>query len=35
MYRLFFLTGGFISLSIGIVGIILPVIPTTPLLLLS
>lgn len=35
MSRLFWLTCGFISLTAGIIGIILPLIPTTPFVLLA
>ena len=35
MGKLFFLVAGFISCGIAIIGIVLPVIPTTPLLLLA
>lgn len=35
MSKLLFLMGGFISCGIAVIGIILPVIPTTPLLLLA
>ena len=35
MKKLFFLVVGFISLALGVVGIILPLLPTTPLVLLS
>lgn len=33
--KILFILGGFISLGFGILGIVLPVIPTTPLLLLA
>lgn len=33
--RLMYVIAGFISLGIGIIGIVLPIIPTTPLLLLA
>ncbi|RHW41459.1 DUF454 domain-containing protein [Neobacillus notoginsengisoli] len=33
--RLLFVVAGFLSLGIGIIGIVLPIIPTTPLLLLA
>lgn len=35
MSKLFFLVGGSLSCAIGILGIILPIVPTTPLLLLA
>lgn len=33
--KILFITGGFIALGLGILGIILPLLPTTPLLLLA
>jgi len=33
--KLFLIVAGFISLALGVVGIILPLLPTTPLVLLS
>lgn len=35
MQRIFYLVFGFVSLMVGIIGIVLPIVPTTPLLLLA
>ncbi|HFI0342444.1 TPA: YbaN family protein [Streptococcus suis] len=35
MKKIVYLVAGFVSLAIGIIGIVLPIIPTTPLLLLA
>ena len=35
MFRLFWLTCGILSLIVGIIGIILPLVPTTPFILLA
>lgn len=35
MQRIFYLVFGFVSLMVGVIGIILPIVPTTPFLLLA
>ncbi len=35
MQRIFYLVFGFVSLVVGVIGIVLPIVPTTPLLLLA
>ncbi len=35
LIRLFWLAGGFLSLALGVIGIVLPLLPTTPFLLLA
>ncbi len=35
MQRIFYLVFGFVSLMVGVIGIVLPIVPTTPLLLLA
>ncbi|HEM6418143.1 TPA: DUF454 family protein, partial [Streptococcus suis] len=35
MQRIFYLVFGFFSLVVGVIGIVLPIVPTTPLLLLA
>lgn len=35
MQKIFYLVFGFVSLMVGVIGIVLPIVPTTPLLLLA
>lgn len=35
MQRIFYLVFGFVSLMVGVIGIVLPIVPTTPFLLLA
>lgn len=35
MQRIFYLVFGFVSLVVGVIGIVLPIVPTTPFLLLA
>lgn len=35
MQRIFYLVVGFVSLMVGVIGIVLPIVPTTPFLLLA
>ena len=35
MQKIFYLVFGFVSLMVGVIGIVLPIVPTTPLILLA